>query len=61
MRQKLHRRQSSAATEVNGFGFASDGIDHLHIVIKGHPLLREVAEAHGFPDDEAPCVGLFQA
>ena len=57
MREQLHGRQATSATEVNGFGHFAHGINDAFVVIEGHVLLREIAEAHGLANDEATAVG----
>ena len=59
--EELHGRQTSAASEVDVFGYLADGVDDLHLLVELHAVLTVVAEADGLADDEAAAVGLHQA
>ena len=52
MIEELHGCEMAAAAEIDGFGHSTHHVDHLHLLIDGHALLREIAELHRFADHE---------
>ena len=45
------------SAEVHVLRHAAHGIDDLHLLVAGHGVLGEIAEADGLADDEAAAVG----
>ena len=54
MLQELRGREVFATTHVDVFGNVLHHVDDFHLAIELKSILREIAEAYGVADDDAP-------